>query len=185
MQLTAHFSRPILSARITVLCQSAPRHLRSKPGQCAPQRIAWFFPPIAPDLPRDAWLSGPFEIGKKSCRGGDKATNQRKLVLGIGVAVAILALSLTAFATLHVALLPTSATLDIAGPTTSKTFDAFCSFTPCNITWVIVLSNANVGSIDNTSGPQTTFTVGTVPGTAYIFASDGNGHMAQAKVDVQ
>jgi hypothetical protein len=49
----------------------------------------------------------------------------------------------------------------------------------------MVLSNSNVGTIDNTSGPVTTFTGGTSTGTAYIFASDGNGHMAQAKVDVQ
>ena len=111
--------------------------------------------------------------------------NRKRIVLGIGVIAAVLALCLSAFAALHVALVPTTATLDIAGPTTAKTFDAFCNFTPCNITWVVVLSNANVGSIDNTSGPQTTFTVGTAPGTAYIFASDGNGHMAQAKVDVQ
>lgn len=111
--------------------------------------------------------------------------NRKRVLLGIGVASAVLALSLSAFATFHVALLPASATLNIAGPTTQKTFDAFCNSTPCNITWVLVLSNSNVGSIDNTSGPQTTFTVGTTPGTAYIIASDGNGHMAQAKVEVQ
>ncbi len=111
--------------------------------------------------------------------------NRKKSVLALGVFAAVLALSLTAFAAIHVALVPTTATLNIAGPTISKTFDAFCSGTPCNITWTLVLSNANVGTIDNTSGPSTTFTVGTVPGTAYIFASDGNGHMAQAKVDVQ
>ncbi len=111
--------------------------------------------------------------------------NRKRVLLGIGVATAVLALSLTAFATLHIALLPATATLNIAGPTTQKTFDAFCNFTPCNITWILVLSNSNVGSIDNTTGPQTTFTVGTTPGTAYIIASDGNGHIAQAKVDVQ
>jgi hypothetical protein len=111
--------------------------------------------------------------------------NRKKVLLGLGVTAAVLALSLTAFATLHIALLPATATLNMAGPTTQMTFDAFCNFTPCNITWVVVLSNSNVGSIDNTSGPQTTFTVGTSAGTAYIIASDGNGHIAQAKVDVQ
>jgi len=112
---------------------------------------------------------------------------RNKIVLGIGVTVAILALSLAAFAAIHVALVPGSATLNhdpTIGPVT-MTFDAFCSSTPCNISWVVILSNANVGSIDNTTGPQTTFSVGTAAGTAYLFASDGNGHMAQAKVDVQ
>ena len=80
--------------------------------------------------------------------------NRKKVVLGIGVAAAVLALSLSAFAALHVALLPGSATLNVAGPTTQKTFDAFCNFTPCNITWVLVLSNSDVGSIDNTSGDR-------------------------------
>jgi hypothetical protein len=110
---------------------------------------------------------------------------RNKIVLGIGVAFAILALSLMAFAATHVALLPATATLFVNGPATSKTFDAFCSGTPCNITWTVVLSDPNVGSISNPSGPQTTFSVGTVPGTAYIFATDGNGAMAQAKVEVQ
>jgi hypothetical protein len=111
--------------------------------------------------------------------------NRKKLLLGIGVTVAVLALTVAAFAANRVALLPGSGTLNVSGPTTTMNFDAFCNFTPCNITWIVVLSNPNVGSIDRTSGPQTTFTVGTAAGTAYIFASDGNGHMAQAKVDVQ
>jgi hypothetical protein len=111
--------------------------------------------------------------------------NRKKLLLGIGVTVAVLALTVAAFAANRVALLPGSGTLNVSGPTTQMNFDAFCNFTPCNINWIVVLSNPNVGSIDRTSGPQTTFTVGTASGTAYIFASDGNGHMAQAKVDVQ
>jgi hypothetical protein len=111
---------------------------------------------------------------------------RKKIALGIGVIGAILALSLTAFAELHVAMVPSSGTLNITGNgPTQITLDAFCSDTPCNITWVVVLSNNNVGSINNRSGPQTTFTIGTQPGTAYIFASDGNGHMAQGKIDVQ
>ena len=111
--------------------------------------------------------------------------NRKKLLLAVGVAVAVLALTIAAFAANRVALLPASGTLSLAGPNTTLTFDAFCNFTPCNITWVVVLSNPNVGSIDMTTGPQTTFTVGTSSGTAYIFASDGNGHMGQAKIDVQ
>jgi len=114
-----------------------------------------------------------------------KRMNRKKLLLAVGVVVVVLAVTIAAFAANRVALLPGSGTLNVAGPTTQMNFDAFCNFTPCNITWIVVLSNSNVGSIDRTSGPQTTFTVGSSPGTAYIFASDGNGHMAQAKVDVQ
>ena len=111
--------------------------------------------------------------------------NRKKLVLGIGVAVAVLTLTVAAFAASRIALLPASGTLNITGQNTQMDFDAFCNFSPCNISWVVVLSNPNVGSIDRTTGPQTTFTVGTAPGTAYIFASDGNGHIGQAKIDVQ
>jgi hypothetical protein len=110
--------------------------------------------------------------------------NRKRIVLGIGVIAAVLALCMTAFAALHVAVLPSTAVISLSTPS-SVTFDGFCSFSPCNLTWVVVLSNSNVGSIDNTTGPQTTFTPGTTTGTAFIFASDGNGHMAQAKVDVQ
>jgi hypothetical protein len=111
--------------------------------------------------------------------------NRKKLLLGIGVAITVVTLAISALAASRIALLPASGNLTVNGQTTSLNFDAFCNFTPCNITWVLVLSNSNVGTIDRTSGPQTTFTIGTSPGTAYIFASDGNGHMAQAKVDVQ
>jgi hypothetical protein len=111
--------------------------------------------------------------------------NRKRLLLGIGVAATVVALAVTALAANRVALLPASGSLSIAGQSTQMNFDAFCNFSPCNISWVLVLSNSNVGSIDRTAGPQTTFTVGSSPGTAYIFASDGNGHMAQAKVDVQ
>jgi hypothetical protein len=110
---------------------------------------------------------------------------RKRLLLGIGVAATVVALTISAFAASRVALLPAAGNLTINGNTTQMNFDAFCNFSPCNITWILVLSNSNVGSIDRTSGPQTTFTIGSSPGTAYIFASDGNGHMAQAKVDVQ
>jgi len=110
---------------------------------------------------------------------------KKRVLLAVGVAVVVLSLTIAAFAANRVALLPVNGTLNVAGPTTQMDFDAFCNFTPCNITWTLVLSNANVGSIDRTTGPQTTFTVGSSPGTAFIFASDGNGHMAQAKIDVQ
>jgi hypothetical protein len=111
--------------------------------------------------------------------------NRKRLLLGIGVAATVVALAITALAASRVALLPVSGNLSIAGQNTQMNFDAFCNFSPCNINWILVLSNPNVGTIDRSTGPQTTFTVGSAPGTAYIFASDGNGHMAQAKVDVQ
>jgi hypothetical protein len=108
---------------------------------------------------------------------------KRNIVLGIGIV--ILALTSGAFAANHVALLPANATLSVSGPNQTVTLDAFCNMTPCNITWIMVLSDSTVGSIDNTSGPQTTFTVGTTPGTAEIIASDGNGHTAHTTVTVQ
>lgn len=111
--------------------------------------------------------------------------NRKKLLLGIGVAVTVVTLAISALAASRVALLPSAGNLTVGGQTTSMNFDAFCNFTPCNINWILVLSNPNVGSIDRSTGPQTTFSIGSSPGTAYIFASDGNGHMAQAKVDVQ
>ena len=110
--------------------------------------------------------------------------NRKRIVLGFGVVAAVLALCLSAFAALHVAVNPGNAVVT-AGTGQTVTFDGFCSFTPCNITWILVESNSNVGSIDNTTGPVSTFTAGSVPGTAYLFVSDGNGHMAQAKIDVQ
>ena len=110
---------------------------------------------------------------------------QNKIVRYAGIAIAFLALTVGAYAANHVALLPGTATLNVAGPTTTVTFDAFCNMNPCNITWIMVTSNTNVGSISTTSGAQTTFTVGTTPGTAYIIASDGNGHTGQAIVTVQ
>jgi hypothetical protein len=61
---------------------------------------------------------------------------------------------------------------------------ALCSNTPCAITWIAMYSNNKVGSISNTSGPQTTFTAGSKPGTAYIFARDTSGHTAQVIVYV-
>jgi hypothetical protein len=109
--------------------------------------------------------------------------NRKKFTLGIGVIAAVLALSLTAFAALHVSVLPASAVVSLAAPT-PVTFDGFCSY-QCNITWILVLSNSNVGTIDNTSGPQTTFTAGTSMGMAHLIASDGNGHMALATISVQ
>jgi hypothetical protein len=111
--------------------------------------------------------------------------NLKKIALGLGISAAVLALCISAFATTHIALLPGSATLSMAGPTTSVDLDAFCNFTPCNIQWIVILSNANVGSITNTTGPTTTFNVGTEVGTAHVIATDGAGHTAQATVTVQ
>jgi len=111
--------------------------------------------------------------------------NRKKLTLSIGVIAAVLALSLTAFAALHVAVMPANAIVS-HGTTQSVTLDAFCSFTPCDIQWTAILSDNNVGSIDNTSGPKTTFTAGTTPGSAVIFATEVNsGVKSQSTVTVQ
>jgi hypothetical protein len=110
---------------------------------------------------------------------------RNKIVIGIGITIAVLAMSLGAIAANHVALLPASATLSVSGPNHVVTLDAFCNMTPCNITWIVVLSESNVGSITHTTGPQTNFIVGTTPGTAEIIASDGQGHTAHATITVQ
>lgn len=111
--------------------------------------------------------------------------NRKRIVLGIGVAAAVLALSLTAFAAFRIAVMPSNAVIILAAPA-PVTFDGFCSDTPCNIKWTLVLSASNLGSIDNATGPKTTFTpTGTATGSAFLFASDGNGHIAQATINVQ
>jgi hypothetical protein len=112
---------------------------------------------------------------------------RNKIVLGVGVIAAVLALSMSGFAqALHVAVEPSTATVIVGqGPQSAVNLDAFCSFTPCNITWTVILSDSNVGSINNTTGPTSTFVAGTTPGKAHIIVSDGNGHMAEATVTVQ
>lgn len=109
--------------------------------------------------------------------------NRKKIVLGFAVTAAVLALCLSAFATLHVAVIPANAVTSVASAA-PVTFDGFCSYT-CTITWTLIVSNSNVGSINNTSGPVTTFTPGSASGEAVLFASDGNGNMAQARIVVQ
>ena len=83
-----------------------------------------------------------------------------------------------------IALLPAEATVHIGGPDVRVELNAFCNQTPCNIQWYIVLSNSEVGSITNTSGPTTTFASGSILGTAIVFASDGMGNLASAKITV-
>ncbi|HZU42784.1 MAG TPA: hypothetical protein VE994_08940 [Terriglobales bacterium] len=105
--------------------------------------------------------------------------------LPLAIAFSVLLLAATAFSTgRKVAVFPTSATVNVNGPTTSVDLEAFCNQTPCNIQWAIVLSGANVGSINNQTGPTTTFSAGTATGTALVIANDGMGNMAHASVTV-
>jgi hypothetical protein len=109
--------------------------------------------------------------------------NRKKIVLGVGVTVAVLALCLTAFASLHIAVSPSTAVTSVTSQT-PVTFDGFCNYT-CTLTWSLIESNSSVGSINNTTGPQTTFTPGTLSGEVILVADDGNGNRATAKIVVQ
>jgi hypothetical protein len=109
--------------------------------------------------------------------------NRKRIVLGIGVIAAVLALCLTAFATLHIAVSPGSAVTSVASGT-PVTFDGFCNYT-CTINWSLIESNSSVGSISPTTGPQTTFTPGSLTGEVILVADDGNGNRATAKIVVQ
>src|ERR1039457_3061094 len=68
----------------------------------------------------------PVQKYKPSWRTGDKLMNRKKLTLGIGVIAAVLALSLAAFAAVHVAVSPGTAVISLANPA-PVTFDGFCS----------------------------------------------------------
>ncbi len=108
--------------------------------------------------------------------------NRKRIVLGIGVTAAVLALCLTAFATLHIAVSPSTAITTALG--NPVTFDGFCNYT-CTINWSLIESNSSVGSINNATGPQTTFTPGSLTGEVIVVADDGNGNRATAKIVVQ
>ncbi len=107
-----------------------------------------------------------------------------KVVLAIAIVGLVLAAS-TAFAGTKVAIDPKTATANVNGPVYSVDFEAFCNASPCNLTWQMIGSNSDVGSINNTSGPVTTFTAGTSPGHAIIIVKDDQGHMDSATVTVQ
>ena len=94
--------------------------------------------------------------------------NREKILLGVGVTVAVLALCLTAFASLHVACEPKHCGNHCIGK-----HGNFRRLLQLHVYphWSLIESNSSVGTINNTTGPQTTFTVGTSPSTAYVFAS--------------
>ena len=66
--------------------------------------------------------------------------NRKKTLLGIGVIAAVLALCLTAFATLHIAVSPGNAVTTALG--NPVTFDGFCNYT-CTINWSLIESNSS------------------------------------------
>ena len=99
---------------------------------------------------------------------------------------AILALTLGSFAAdRKVAVMPHQAMVNVTGPTTSVDLEAFCNQSPCNITWYLVLSRSDVGSISTTTGGVTTFTAGAGAGTAFVHAMDGFGNTATVTITVQ
>jgi hypothetical protein len=105
--------------------------------------------------------------------------------LTLAIAISVLLLTATGFSTgRKVALFPTTASVNVNGPVSTVELQAFCNQTPCNIQWIIVLSASDVGTINNQTGPTTTFTAGTGAGTAIVIASDGMGNMAHATVTV-
>lgn len=107
----------------------------------------------------------------------------KKVLLTLGLLLLVLT-PLSMMAGTKLAMLPGTGTVYVNGPVTSLTFDAFCNATPCNLTWMVVLSSDGVGSINNTSGPATTFTAGSVAGTAILIVHDDQGHMAFATINV-
>ena len=108
----------------------------------------------------------------------------KKVILALGLLL-LIAIHMSLSAGTKLALMPGSGTVyTIGGPVTSLKFDAFCNATPCNLTWIAILSTDGVGSIDNATGPTTTFTSGNVPGTALVIVRDDQGHMGFATVNV-
>jgi len=106
--------------------------------------------------------------------------------LALGISLLVLILVPAAFAVGgKVAVDPPTATVYINGPTYSVELEGFCNTTPCNLTWILVLSSSNVGSLDTTTGPVVHFAVGTTPGTAMIIVRDGQGNSAHAAITVQ
>jgi hypothetical protein len=104
----------------------------------------------------------------------------------IAIATVALMLAMTAmsFASDKVAVAPDSVTLTRGLPPSQITLNGFCSDTPCDPKWTIVLSNDGVGELSATSGPQVKFHMGDNAGTAWVFFSDGHGELALAIIKV-
>lgn len=83
-----------------------------------------------------------------------------------------------------IALSPQDITIPSTGPNSTVTLEAFCGTAACNLQYFAVGSNAKVGSIDTTFGPQTRFHANGVPGTAIVIVKDDAGNMAFTKVTV-
>jgi hypothetical protein len=107
----------------------------------------------------------------------------KKVFLALAVLL-LVAIPLSLSAGTMLALFPNNGTVYNGGPVTTIKLNAFCNSTPCNLTWMVVLSSDGVGSIDNTTGPNTTFTAGTLPGTAIVIVHDDQGHMAFSTINV-
>lgn len=102
----------------------------------------------------------------------------------IAAVALVLALTTMSFAGDKVAVSPDKSTLNLGAPPSQIPLSGFCSQT-CNLSWTIIKSDDNVGDISPKSGPVTHFNMGSKPGTAWVFVSDGNGHLALATITVQ
>ncbi len=100
------------------------------------------------------------------------------------IAISVLALCVLGFAAdRYVVVVANPTTVSMTMHQTS-TLSALCSQSPCNIHWAAILSNSDVGTISNTSGPQTVFTPGSKAGSAWIFATDGLGYVGGKEITV-
>ena len=105
-----------------------------------------------------------------------------KLILVM--ALAVLALASTAFASGKLALTPQQATV-AAAANSSTELEAFCSQSPCNLKWYVITSNSKVGHLDLTSGPVTHFIADGSQGTAIVVVQDEDGNMQFSTITVQ
>jgi hypothetical protein len=102
----------------------------------------------------------------------------------IALAAITLAVSSMAFAADKVAVSPDKVTLNLGQQPGKVQLNGLCSQT-CSLSWTIIKSDDNVGDISPKNGPVTNFYMGSKPGTAWVFVSDGQGHLALATIIVQ
>lgn len=102
----------------------------------------------------------------------------------LAMALAVFALASASFAAEQLAVSPHQATLSLNGSPKNVELEAFCSQTPCNLKWYVLLSNNQVGNIDLTNGPVTHFIAGSLPGSAVVIVQDGQGNMQFSVITV-
>jgi hypothetical protein len=106
----------------------------------------------------------------------------KKLILVIA-AIAILAVTSSAFAATKIVVSPTDATIATTGPNNSLALDAISATAASNLKWVVVTSSPRVGHLDATTGAENRFHADG-PGTAIVIVQDEAGNMAFTKITV-